>query len=81
MKSLPRYEGRSMKELIEILCTMSLLGKFVSGLLMMCDASSQQQLPFLALRAAQQCSSRLLCDSMWPTARFSELDSVQFQMS
>ena len=80
MKSFPG-DNRKFGEFIEILSMMSLLGKFVSGLFMMCDAGSQQQLPFLALRAAQECSSRFLCDGMLSTARFSELDLVQFRTS
>ena len=59
---------------------MSLLGKFVSGLPMVCDAGSKQ-LPFLAIRAAQVCTSHLQCDDRFAAARFSDLDIVQIQTS
>ena len=65
-------------EFIEPLSMMSLLGKFVSGLLMMCDAGSQQ-LPFLALGAAQVCASHSQCDDRCVAARFSDMDIVQVQ--
>ena len=65
-------------EFIETIGMMSLLGNLVSGLLMMCDAGSQQ-LPFLALGAAQVCASCLQCDDRCVAARFSDLDIVQVQ--
>ena len=58
-------------EFIDILGMMSLLGKLVSGLLMVCDAGSQQ-LPRLAIRAAQVCTSHLQCDDRVAAARFSD---------
>ena len=67
-------------EFIDILGMMSLIGKLVSGMLMACDAGSQQ-LPFLAIRAAHMCTSHLQCDDRFATARFSDLDIVQIQTS
>ena len=66
-------------DVIEIVCIVTLLGNLLWGLLMMSEAVPHQ--PLWAQRTAPMCTTHFECVCMFPTARASDLDVVQPQMS